>query len=306
MSLQINTIDCPCLTRMCLEHLEQRYSIRTTTDFLIWIDVQSIDDDRYLSIETKGCIQACIIAHTSSIVHRSDNIQVHCYYQLNNTPFDYEHILHAKRHLLFIYSCFHQYQWNQFFNFFLLRLFLNNTSIKVKYIQTNPSLFDLKYFYDYYCSLNSIMQQQRDHLFEHGFIYQSCFQLETLESELLLMENATTSNSIQILIIDDLLSLIRPYIGLDHRIRHKIQQLTYRFNRLAQKQSLLIINGLILWNTKSIDSSFDTHFDLFHADDHVRLQSLTSLSRDIHIEIHEKTFVLPLDQWTDEKLLTSS
>jgi hypothetical protein len=91
-----------------------------------------------------------------------------------------------------------------------------------------------------------------------------------------------------LLIIDDLFSLIKPYLNLDRRIKTKILQLTYRLNRLAQKQSILVLTGII-FNRKKCE------YDSFHADRYILFQSLT---KDISIRINnEKSFKLDLDDW---------
>jgi hypothetical protein len=121
------------------------------------------------------------------------------------------------------------------------------------------------------------------------------------------MEN--NQESIQILIIDDFFSLIKPYLSLDRRIKGKILQLTYRLNRLAQKQSVLIINGLIFNTKKRINHSEDNfrltneiRFDSFHADKYILLQSLTTMEKDICVQVldeknKDKHLRLDLDDW---------
>ncbi|CAF4326623.1 unnamed protein product, partial [Adineta steineri] len=215
---------------------------------------------------------------------------------------------------------FNQNQLNKFFNIFLLRLFLKNPSIKIKYLNTNISLFDLNYFYYHYCHLNENISKQRNELFEKKFYFTQCFDLEIFENELDFIEN--NENFIQILIIDDFFSLIKPYLNLDKRIKGKILQLTYRLNRLAQKQSILIINGLIL-NTKkrikNFDENFslkdDRRFDSFHADKYILLQSLTTIEKNIYFTIINENKEnnnqlinsnLDLDQWIDGKFLNKS
>ncbi|CAF1306429.1 unnamed protein product [Rotaria sordida] len=244
MSIPLNSIDCPCLTNDCLQILIQHYSIHTTNDFALWL-IKSLDKNKHLSSSIIECIQSCIIAHTANIEYRQ--ISNRNSYKLNYLLFDNENILKDKCHLIFIYEYFNQNQWNKFFNIFLLRLFLENESIKINYINTNISLFDLNYFYYNYCCLNEKIFLQRNNLFEKFFFFNQCFHLETFENQLNFIEN--NQNSFQILIIDDFFSLIKPYLNLDRRIKAKILQLTYRLNRLAQKQSILIINGIIL-NTK--------------------------------------------------------
>jgi hypothetical protein len=169
-------------------------------------------------------------------------------------------------------------QWNDFFNVFLIRLFIENNPIRIKYINTNISLFDVKYFDSNYFHLND--------LFAKFFYFDHYFDLETFENELTLLE--TNSESIDLLIIDDLFSLIKPYLNLDRRIKTKILQLTYRLNRLAQKQSILVLTGII-FNRKKCE------YDSFHADRNILFQSLT---KDISIRINnEKSFKLDLDDW---------
>lgn len=306
MSISLNSIDCPCLTNDCLNILIEQYSIYTTNDFLLWL-TKSIDQNKYLSTSTIECIQACIIVHTATILNRE--IFDRNSYKLNYLLFDNENFLKTKYHLIFIYEYFNQNQWNEFFNIFLLRLFLKNQSIKIKYLNTNISLFDLNYFYSYYCNLNETIKSQRNDLFEKFFYFNQCFSLENFENELIVMEN--NQENIQILIIDDFFSLIKPYLNLDRRIKGKILQLTYRLNRLAQKKSILIINGIILNSKKQIKNceeenfSFinDIRFDSFHADKYILFQSLSStIDKDICVRIlneknKEQSSKLDLDDW---------
>lgn len=313
MSIPLTSIDCPYLTNDCLNTLIEHYSIHTTNDFALWLIKSSSDKNNYLSSKTIECIQSCIIAYTAKIRHRQIS-NLNSSYKLNNLLFDNENLLTTKRHLIFIYEYFNQNQWNNFFNIFLFRLFNENKSIKIKYINTNISLFDLNYFYSHYCEK---ICHQRDNLFEHFFYFKQCFDLETFENQLNFIEN--NEEFIQILIIDDFLSLIKPYLGLDRRIKGKILQLTYRLNRLAQKQSILIINGLILNTKKRIkkfDENFsfidnDIRFDAFHADKYILFQSLTTIEKDIYVKfINEKNkdkqsmvSRLDLDEWIDGKFL---
>ncbi|CAF3658967.1 unnamed protein product [Adineta steineri] len=316
MSILLNSIDCPYLTNDCLNYLNEHYSIYTTNEFALWL-IKPNDKTHNLSLKTIECIQSCIIAHTCKLENRLIlNINS---YKLNHFIFDNENVLKSNRHLIFIYEYFNQNQWNKFFNIFLLRLFLNNPSIKIKYLNTNISLFDLNYFYYHYCHLNENISKQRNELFEKYFYFTQCFDLEIFENELDFIEN--NENFIQILIIDDFFSLIKPYLNLDKRIKGKILQLTYRLNRLAQKQSILIINGLIL-NTKkrikNFDENFplkdDRRFDSFHADKYVLLQSLTTIEKNIHFTIINENKEnnqlinsnLDLDQWIDGKILNKS
>jgi hypothetical protein len=304
MSILLNSIDCPYLTNDCLTNLIEQYSIHTTNDFLLWL-TKSTDQNKYFSLSTIECIQSCIIAHTARISNRE--IPHRNSYQINHSLFDKENFLRNQRHVIFIYEYFNQNQWNEFFNIFLLRLFLKNKSIKIKYLNTNISLFDLKYFYFNYCELNTTIKNQRNDLFEKFFYFNQCFNLETFENELNFMEN--NQESIQILIIDDFFSLIKPYLSLDRRIKGKILQLTYRLNRLAQKQSVLIINGLIFNTKKRINHSEDNFrltneigFDSFHADKYILLQSLTTIEKDICIQVldeknKDKHLRLDLDDW---------
>jgi hypothetical protein len=310
MSILLNSIDCPCLTNDCLDNLVEHYSIRTTNDFALWL-TKSIDRNKYFSSSTIECIQSCLIAHIGIISNRKIFNLNRNSYKIDNLFFDNDHLLTCKRHLIFIYEYFNQNQWNKFFNIFLLRLFLQNESIKIKYINTNISLFDLNYFYHYYCSLNEKISCQRNHLFENLFDFNQCFDLETFENELNFIEN--NPHSLHILIIDDLLSLIKPYLGLDRRMKGKILQLTYRLNRLAQKQSILIINGIILHTKKRLKNQVsvidDIRLDSFHADKYILFQSLMPREKDIHVKIisnqnkdkHSVTSIIDLDQWTDIK-----
>jgi len=310
MSIPLNSIDCPYLTSECLHNLIEHYSIHTTNDFVLWL-TKSVDKTNYLSSRTIECIQSCIIAHTARIQHREIS-NLNSSYKLNNLLFDNENLLKTKRNLLFIYEYFNQNQWNKFFNLFLLRLFLENESIKIKYINTNRSLFDLNYFYSYYCCLNEKLCHRRKDLFEQFFYFNQCCDLEEFENQLSFMEN--NQEFIQILIIDDFLSLIKPYLGLDRRIKGKILQLTYRLNRLAQKQSILILNSLILHTKKrmkkfDVDVSLidDIRFDSFHAEKYILFQSLTTIEKDIYVSfINEKNknkqsiiSRLDLDEWID-------
>jgi len=304
MSILLNSIDCPCLTNDCLTNLIEQYSIHTTNDFLLWL-TKSIDQNKYFSSSTIECIQSCIIAHTARISNRE--ISHRNSYQLNYSLFDNKNFLQNQRHVIFIYEYFNQNQWNEFFNIFLLRLFLENKSIKIKYLNTNISLFDLKYFYFNYCELNTTIKNQRNDLFQKFFYFNQCFNLETFENELNFMEN--NQESIQILIIDDFFSLIKPYLSLDRRIKGKILQITYRLNRLAQKQSVLIINGLIFNTKKRINHSEDNFrltneigFDSFHADKYILLRSLTTMEKDICVQVldeknKDKHLRLDLDDW---------
>jgi hypothetical protein len=299
MSILLNSIDCPRLTSDCLNILTEQYSIHTTNDFALWL-IKSIDINKYLSSATIECVQSCIIAHTASIQNREiSNVN---FYKLNYLLFDNENLLHNKCHLIFIYEYFNQNQWNKFLNIFLIRLFIENESIKIKYLNTNISLFDIKSFYHKYCSSNQKILSKRNDLFENYFYFNQCFHLEAFENELNLIEN--NQESIQILIIDDFFSLIKPYLNLDRRIKGKILQLTYRLNRLAQKQSILIINGIIL-NTKKRIKNFqsnDIRFDSFHADKYILFQSLTTIEKDIWVRIlnknnKDKHSTLDLDEW---------
>ena len=319
MSILLNAIDCPCLTSGCLNDLMKNYSICTTNDFLLW-SIKSVDKNNCLSSTTIECIQSCIIAHTATIQQRK--ISSKNSYKLNYPLFDDKNLLRSKCHLMFIYEYFNQHQWNNFFNIFLLRLFLENESIKINYINTNMSLFDLNYFYYYYCDRNEKINIQRNDLFEKFFYFNQCFHLETFENHLNFMENK--QNFVQILIIDDLFSLIKPYLGLDRRIKGKILQLTYRLNRLAQQKSIFIISGIIL-NTKKRLKSLqenvplisDIRFDAFHADQFILFQSLAATDKDIYIrninKLNQDRFStmakLNLDDWlnieTGERLLKS-
>jgi len=305
MSILLNSIDCPCLTNDCLSNLIEQYSIHTTNDFILWL-TKSINKNEYLSLNTIECIQSCIIAHTARISNRI--ISDIKFYKLNYSLFDNENIFKNKCHLIFIYEYFNQNQWNEFFNIFLIRLFLENQSIKIKYLNTNISLFDLNYFYSNYCNLNKKIQIQRNDLFEKFFYFNQCFNLEKFENEFNFIEN--NEEGIQILIIDDFFSLIKPYLNLDRRIKGKILQLTYRLNRLAQNQSILIINGIILNNNKKRIKNFeenfllqnDTRFDSFHADKYILFQSLTTIEKNIYVRIlNEKNkgehLKLDLDEW---------
>ena len=307
MSISLNSIDCPCLTTDCLDNLSEQYSIRTTNDFALWL-TKSIDKNKCFASSTIECIQSCIIAHIAKLSNRNLNRNS---YKLDYLFFDHNNLFISKRHLIFIYEYFNQNQWNQFFNLFLLRLFLQNPSIKIKYFNTNISLFDLNYFYHYYCCLNEKIRFQRNHLFENSFDFNQCFNLETFENELNFIEN--NQHILHILIIDDFFSLIKPYLGLDRRIKGKVLHLTYRLNRLAQKQSILIINGIILHTKKRIKDQFllidDIRFDSFHADKYILFQSLLPTEKDIHVKIiskqskdkHSITSIINLEQWIDIK-----
>jgi len=299
MSILLNSIDCPCLTNDCLKNLIEQYSIHTTNDFVLWL-IKSDNKNKYLSLNTIECIQSCIIVHTAKLLNRE--IFIRNSYKLNNLLFDNENLLKTKCHLIFIYEYFNQYQWNEFFNIFLIRLFIENQSIKIKYLNTNISLFDLNYFYSNYCNLNKKIQLQRNDLFEKFFYFNQCFNIEKFENELNFLEK--NPEDIQILIIDDFFSLIKPYLNLDKRIKGKILQLTYRLNRLAQNQSILIINGIILNTKKRIKNSEDyfIRFDSFHADKYILFQSLSTIENNLSIQIlneknkHEQ-FKLDLNDW---------
>ena len=293
MSLPLSSIDCPSLTAACLQDLIEKESIRSTTDFLLWLSEEHTEQERWLTPSSVQCIQSCIIAQTASLLRRPINRTEGRVYHLDYPLLDNEHLLHGQRHLLVIYESLNQQLWNHLFNGLLLRLLFVNPSTKVKYINTNASLFDLKYFYEHYCSTDETIRCQRDALFEKSFFFHPCYHLDTLETELTSMETNGNEESMGIVIIDDLLSLIRPYLGLDHRIRGKVLQLTYRLNRLAQKQSLLIITGLILTSksrSKPIDpsviSTSEARFDAFHADHSLLFQPLTQMEKQfIHLRI---------------------
>lgn len=301
MSILLSSIDCPCLTNDDVNKLFKQFSIFTTNDFALW-SINDQHEKKDLSFHTIECIRSCIIAHTSIIQNRP--ISEIYSYRLNYFLFDNENYLRNQRHLIFIYEYFNQNQWNQFFNIFLIRLFLANESIKIHYINTNISLFDINYFYSYYCCLNEKICSRRKHLFENHFLFNQCFHLETFENQLQLIEN--DKECCHVLIIDDLFSLIKPYLGLDRRIKGKVLQLTYRLNRLAQKQSLLIINGIIS-NTKQRIKHFeanepvihDIRFDSFHADQYFLFQSLTRIENEIHVTNLNKK--LDLDDWRNLK-----
>ncbi|CAF1217160.1 unnamed protein product [Rotaria sp. Silwood1] len=307
MSIPLNSIDCPCLTNDCLKILIEDYSIYTTNDFVLWL-IKSLDKTKKLSSKTIQCIKSCIIAHTANIQYRQ--ISNRNYYKLNYLLFDNEYILKTNYHIIFIYEYFNQNQWNKFFNILLIRLFNENELIKINYINTNISLFDLNYFYYYYCCLNEKLILKRNNLFEEKFFFNQCFNLEIFENQLNFIEN--NNNLFHILIIDDFFSLIKPYLNLDRRIKNKILQLTYRLNYLAQKQSILIINGIILNTNKqlnNIQENFliidDIRFDSFHADQYILFQSKTTIENDINIinlnkKIQNKHSIISkfdLDDW---------
>lgn len=303
MSIPLNSIDCPCLTNDSLSILNEHYSISTTNDFLLWLRKSFDDRTKYLSLKTIECIQSCIIAHTASIQPR--RISNRNVYKVNYSLFDNEILLTSQRHLIFIYEYFNQNQWNRFFNIFLIRLFLENESIQINYINTNRSLFDIEYFYSDYCCSN----EKSEDIFEKRFFINQCLHLEELENQLTFIEN--NENSCPILIIDDLFTLIKPYLGLDKRIKSKILQLTYRLNRLAQQKSILILNGIIL-NTKRSANPFpmidDIRFDSFHADQFILFQSLTSIENEIHLtnfnkKHQNKSFKFDLNDWMNVKIL---
>ena len=310
MSLPLSAIDCPSLTAACLQDLLEKESIRSTTDFLLWIS-EDTERERWLTPASVQCIQSCIIAHTATLLPRSTSQSERRVYLLAHSFLDKEQLLHGQRHLLFIYDSFDQQQWNQFFNGLLLRLLLVNPSIRIKYIHTNASLFDLRHFYEHYCSSTESIRRERDVLFQNSFLFQPCYHLETLETELTAMENNNNEESIDILLMDDLMTLIRPYCGLDQRIRGKILQLTYRLNRLAQKQSLLLMTGLIVSSrnrSRPVDqpgiSSSETRFDAFHADDSLLFQPVSPVEKEcIHLRILGKrsgaTSYLNLEHWLD-------
>ncbi|CAF1049290.1 unnamed protein product [Adineta ricciae] len=297
MSISLGSIDCPHLTTDCLKDFIEQYSIHTTNQFLLWLNKSPDKIDK-----TIECIHSCVLAHTAQLEAR--RLKAVHFYRVNSFVFDQTHLLRSTRHLVFIYEHFQQKQWNDFFNFFLLRLFITNQPIKVQYLNTNPSLFDLNYFYHHYCASHEKICAQRNDLFDQSFYFQPCRTLEAFENHLNFMEN--NQQEIQIFIIDDLFSLIQPYLHLDRRIKSKVLQLTYRLNRLAQKQSILIISGLILHTTKHQRSSIeDARFDAFHADKYVLFQSVPTPNKDIQVEVlNEKTkdkqsieFKLNLDEW---------
>ena len=302
MSISLNSIDCPCLTNECRKNLLEQYSIDTINDFLFWLNNSTVEKNECLSSHTIECIQSCIIAHTASISPRElSKIRT---YRVNSTLFDRENCFRSHRHVLLIYEYFNQYQWNEFFNPFLLRLFLENQSppIKIKYLNTDINLFDMKYFYHHYCQWNEKIKTHRDHILEKDFFFTQSFDLQTFENELLFLE--TNSHDIQLLIIDDFFSLIKPYFNLDKRIKNKILQLTYRLNRLAQKQSLLILTGVILNHTKPMNHLEETSLplDVFHADKYILFQSLSTVGKEIRVRmINEKTndkqSIIDLDMW---------
>ena len=303
MSILLSTIDCPFLTETSRQILFQRYSIRTTIDFIRWKN-QTNESNRFFSETALNCVETCLIAHTASLVPRTTVDQSHFdHYQLNFSLFDRENLLRRKRHLIFIYEFFNQHQWNEWFNRFLVRLFTFNPTIKMKYFNGNASLFDLNHFYSHYCSSNEILRSRRDDLFEKSFFFQPSLHLDHLEKSLTEMENDDHQESIQVLIVDDLFSLIRPYLSVEHRIRYKICQLTRRFNRLAQQRSLLIINGLILPTQKSSTSTSQIHrtrVDCFQADNYVFFQSLCNNENEIQFEIIGKvnrTSKFNLEHW---------
>jgi hypothetical protein len=289
MSISLKSIDCPCLTADCLNNLIEQYSIHTINDFTLWL-FNSSDRNKYLSSNTIECIQSCIIAHTASI--RQREISERKLYKVNYFLFDKENLFQNRRHLIFIYENFNQNQWNEFFNIFLIRLFIENKSIKIKYFNTNISLFDIKYFDSNYSHLIKI---ERNHFLEKFFYFNHYFDLDTFEQELILMEN--NLESFEIIIIDDLFSLIKPYLNLDKHIKGKILQLTYRLNRLAQKQSILILSGII-FNRNRNSEDYDTRLNSFHADKYVLFQSLPTMEKEICVRImNDRYFKLNLDDW---------
>ena len=287
MSVPLTSIDCPRLTNACLQTLAERYSIRTVNDFALWLTSGTDRQDDLLSPSTIECIQSCLVAHTAQILPRAPvNARS---YRVDDLFFDQTNLLKSSRHLIFVYECFSQHPWNQFFNLLLIRLFLANDSCRIQYLNSNASLFDLHHFYHHYCSLN----EQRDRIFQQRFLFRPCVDLETLENELDALETNVSQPSIDILLIDDVLALINPYLGLDRRAREKVMQLTYRLNRLARTRSILIITGLCLHTKQPIDS--------FHADQYVLFQSLPSIQMTVlgrlNSDLQPVRSILDLEQW---------
>jgi len=265
MSILLNTIDCPYLTDDYLQILNEKYSISTTNDFLLWKIRSSANINEYLSSNVIDCIYSCVLVHTSQILSRQKSKDI--FYSMNDSFFDQEKLLKNARHLLFIYEKFTQYQWNEFFPIIVFRLYKLNPSISIKYLNTNPSLFHFT--------------NETNLIFDYSY----CFDLKTFENELDLIES--NSSMINILIIDDFLTLIKPYLNLDRRIKMKISQLTSRLNYLAQKYSILIINGFI------IDCQIP--FECFHGDYYLRFQVFSTNQLEIYFQ--NRTFLLNLDQW---------
>ena len=295
MSVPLTSIDCPRLTHDCLQTLAERYSIRTVNEFALWLTSDTDRQNDILSPSTIACIQSCLIVHTGQILPRA---AVHARsYRVDDLFVDQTDLLKSNRHLLFIYECFTQQQWNQFFNLLLIRLFLANQSCRIQYLNSNASLFDVHHFYDHYCSLNEQLRDQRDRLFQRTFFFRPYVDLETLENELDALETNVNQQSIDILIIDDVLALINPYLGLDRRVREKVMQLTYRLNRLARTRSILIITGLCLHRKQRLDS--------FHADRYVLFQSLPGSRMAIQMTVvgqlnsnlQPVRSILDLEQW---------
>lgn len=301
MSISLNTIDCPYLTDQFRENLIEKYSIHTINDFIHWLSNSSGKNHDEFSTTSLQCIQTCIIAHTARICPREKNpLRI---IRVNYPLFDQENFFETHRHILIFYQSFNQYQWNELFNHLLIRIILNNPTMKISYWNTNVSLFDRKYFHSY-------LKERRDLINEDLLDFNHSFDLETFEKGLTAMENGDLVSDI--FIIDDFFALIKPYLNLDRRIRNYILQLIYRLNRLAQTRSMLILTGWISPWKKRMDTPEEERF--LPADKYLLFQSLIPTTRkdnELHLRMidektKEKQMIFHLNDWTNMQISSYS
>lgn len=285
MSISLNSIDCRYLTDEFRQILLEKYSIATSNDFLLWSCQSSCKTNEHFSHEILQCIQTCIIAHTATILSRKTNIKRRIY-RMNYTLFDEEDFFENHRHVMIIYEYFNQYQWNELFHHFLIRLMVNNSSTRIHYFNTNITLIDMKY------------------IREDAIDFSHTFDLENFDKQLSSMEN--NRQGLDLIIIDDFFALIKPYLNLERRIKHYILQLIYRLNRLAQTHSILILTGLILPSKKrTMDDESSFPLDFFPADKYVRFQAWTSTNEnEIQVRLidertNEKRTMINLEHWKE-------
>lgn len=290
MSFSLNTIDCPYLTDDYRENLIKKYSIHTINDFILWLRNSSEKIHENFSAISLQCIQTCIIAHTAKICPREKKpLRM---IRMNYPLFDQENFFETHRHILIVYQSFNQSQWNDLFNPLLIRILLNNPTMKISYCNTNVSLFDWNYFYSY-------LNERRDLINEDLLDFNHAFDIETFEKVLTAMENGDQVPNI--FMIDDFFAIIKPYLNLDRRIRNYILQLFYRLNRLAQTRSMLILTGWISPRKARLDTLEEDHF--LPADKSLFFQSLIPTSQ-IHLRMideksNEKSMAFLLNDWTN-------
>lgn len=283
MSISLSSIDCPSLTESFLKLLDEKHSIRTIFDLFRWKNRPK----EICSSETFRCVENCAIVQTGVLLPRSISEKELISFRLDFSLIDRENLLRTKRHLTFIYQDFNTNQWNKWFNTLLMRLFRFNPSINVILINTNPNLFDVKFFFSEFFSTNDFLRQKSEEIFQRNFSLRTCFHLDHFDEQLTQMENDVDLLTQQVLIIDDLFTLIRPFLGLDQRIRQKISQITYRLNRLAQERSLLVIDGLVLSSKRSTTNKtiLPMRYECFHADYYLQLQSSMNTERHVDLKL---------------------